>query len=215
MECLPAQLPPGKILMDFLCSLPLSLSLYMLSLFLVSQFSLDPSLYQGFLLRREGHLLHPGGLQSRLLHPGWLRRGELLLCLLCPWRSSALSPLHWWTPALSALPWRSSAPSAPLWQSAFWLWWSSVPSWWFAAQSALSWWSSVPPILPDLSLVPALPATPWLSVPWHVQFILLFRLCSTTLLHCTIWGHLVAAPWGVGGLALLVIATLWSPSVFY
>ncbi|XP_058643010.1 cholecystokinin receptor-like isoform X3 [Onychostoma macrolepis] len=81
-----------------------------------------------------------------------------------PWRFSALSAPHWWAPAL---PWTSSAPSAPPWWSAVWLWWSSAPLWWFAAPSALSWWSSVPPILPDLSWVPTLPATPWLSVPWH------------------------------------------------
>ncbi len=141
-----------------------------------------------------------------------------------PWRSSALSAPHWWAPALSALPWkssalsalhwwapapswRSSAPSAPLWWSAVWLWWSSAPLWWSAAPSALSWWSSFPPILPDLSWVPALPATPWLSVPWHPALLAfpqspvpplthghgppslpLFRLCSTTLLYCTIWG---------------------------
>ncbi len=63
MDCLPSQLPPGKILMDFLCSLPGSLSPYMLSLFLVSQFSLGPSLYQGFLFR----LLRRGGLLLRLV----------------------------------------------------------------------------------------------------------------------------------------------------
>ncbi len=42
---------------------------YMLSLFLVSQFSLGPSLYQGSQFR----LLHPGGLLLRLLLPGGLQ----------------------------------------------------------------------------------------------------------------------------------------------
>ncbi len=48
----------------------------MFSLPLVSQFSLDPSLGQGYRLHPDGlmfHLLHPGGLRSRLLHPGGLQ----------------------------------------------------------------------------------------------------------------------------------------------
>ncbi len=148
-----------------------------------------------------------------------------------PWRSSALSPLHWWTPALSAPPWRSSAPhwwalalsappwrssapSAPPWWSAVWLWWSSAPPWWFAAPSALSWWSSVPPIPPDLSWVPALPAIPWLSVSWHPALPhLSLYLHMDLALHpspcsasapppsCIVLSgeRLEAAPWGGGG----------------
>ncbi len=91
MNCLPAQLPPGKILMDVLCSLPRSLSPYMLSLFLVSQFSLGPSLYQGFCSAYSvcsavvvfcsvcstvgGLLSGSGGLLLRL--------GGLMICLAC------------------------------------------------------------------------------------------------------------------------------------
>ncbi len=88
MDCLPSQLPPGKRLMDFLCSLPWFLSPYMLSLSLVSQFSLDPSPCRGLqvpLFRRGGLLLRSGGLPLRLFQSGGLqlRRGGLLPGLLC------------------------------------------------------------------------------------------------------------------------------------
>ncbi len=73
-------------------SLPLSLRLYVLSLSLVSQFPLGPSLCRGSLLRPGGRLsrlLRPGGRLSRLLRPGGrlsrlLRPGGRLSRLLRP-----------------------------------------------------------------------------------------------------------------------------------
>ncbi len=59
--------PRPRIYHGRLNSLPRSLRLYVLSLPLVSQFPLGPSLCHGFLIRPGGCLLRPGGLLSRLL----------------------------------------------------------------------------------------------------------------------------------------------------
>ncbi len=81
MNCLFVQLSPGKLSINFLCSLPWFLRPYMLCLSLVSQFPLGPSLCHGSLLRRGSLLLCRGGL---LLHYGGLLpcSGGLLLRLL-------------------------------------------------------------------------------------------------------------------------------------
>ncbi len=81
--------PRPRIYHGRLNSLPRSLRLYVLSLPLVSQFPLGPSLCHGFLIRPGGCLLRPGGLLSRLLRPGGLRSrllhpGGLLSHLLRP-----------------------------------------------------------------------------------------------------------------------------------
>ncbi len=94
--------PSPRIYHDHLNSLPRSLRPYMLSLSLVSQFFLGPSLLPwvsahpgGRLLRQlrtgglRSRLLHPGGLLSRLLRPGGFRSR-----LLCPGGVSSAPP--WW-----------------------------------------------------------------------------------------------------------------------
>ncbi len=87
---------PGKLLINFLCSLPWLLGPKILCLFRVSQCSLGPSPYRGLqvcLLRRGGLLLWSGGLLlwSRGLP---LRSGDLLLfCGGLLLRSGGL-PLH-------------------------------------------------------------------------------------------------------------------------
>ncbi len=97
MDCLPAPLSPGKILINFLCSLPQSLRPYMLSLFLVSQFFRGSNLCCVFLISLFCcgallfciggllvFLLCCGGLLPYLLRTGGLRllrHGGLLPCL--------------------------------------------------------------------------------------------------------------------------------------
>ncbi len=109
LDCLPVQFlsmrllmncQPGKLLMNFLCSLPGLLGPKMLCLFRVSQCSLGPSPGRGLqvhllrrgglllrsgglLLRRGGLLLRSGGLPLRLFQSGGLQlcRGGLLPCL--------------------------------------------------------------------------------------------------------------------------------------
>ncbi len=95
--CLSVNCQPGKLLMNFLCSLPWLLGPNMLYLSRVSQCSLGPSPSHGlqFLLLRSGglllHLIRRGGLLLRsgglLLGCGGLlpRRGDLLggSCSVC------------------------------------------------------------------------------------------------------------------------------------
>ncbi len=111
-----------------------------------------------------------------------------------PWRSSAPSALPWWA---SAPTWRSSAPSAPPW-------WASALPWGSSDLSALLWWSSTPLVLPAPSWYPVLPVLPQ-SQGLRLQHgpgppsLPLFRLRSTALLVCTVFGASGSRSLGGGG----------------
>ncbi len=122
-QLLPIQLLPGKLLMQFLCSLSRSLRPYMhISVSYVSVFPSSQSL--PWVPDSSGP---PWSSSVSLL---WLSVYSALLW----WSFVSL----WWS---SALLWWSCAP---LWWPLALLWWSSTLLWWSSASSAPLWRSPAP-----------------------------------------------------------------------
>ncbi len=183
--------------------------------FLISLFRCGALLIRrGVLLIRRGALLfRPGGLLLCLLRRGGLllcllRTGGLLLCLLrtgglllCLLHRGGLLPRL--VPRGGLL---SCSGGLLLRRGGlfFLLWWSSAPPWGSSGPSALLWWSSTPPVLPAPSWSPVLPVLPQSQglTPLHgpgPPSLTLFRLRSTALLDCVMFGASGSRSLGGGG----------------